>query len=173
MRSSSMLCVLFATLPLVAARYFPSSDAHQGRVFSVHVSAPGLYDASIHDAGNTTKTIRVNGRHHQGATYPLKLELRRGLNTVALEGGGQSTTIEGLSVVGAVAPADVPSFVTIEAEDADCSGTIIGPTFDSYTDAIHLPTEASNRKACMLKKAGCVSSACTGPPLLLIHFPLH
>lgn len=42
-------------------------------------------------------------------------------------------------------------FVTIEAEDANCStGTIIGPTYTSYSDQPHLPTEASNRMACQL-----------------------
>ena len=46
-------------------------------------------------------------------------------------------------------------FLTLEAEHANCTmGTIIGPTYTSYSDQPHLATEASNRMACQLSDPG-------------------
>jgi len=45
-------------------------------------------------------------------------------------------------------------FVTIEAEDATCTGSVVGPSYGSYTDPPQVPTEASGRRACFVKEAG-------------------
>ena len=41
-------------------------------------------------------------------------------------------------------------FTTLEAEDADCGGRLLGPSFATYVDPPQLAAEASGRRACQL-----------------------
>ena len=109
--------------------------------------------------------VLLNGRivkheliEHEVGKLRLRLPIRHGVNTIRWP----SAQIKSMSIIDsrfidAIADYQSPiygidkGFVAIEAENANCStGTIIGPTYTSYSDQPHLPTEASNRMACQL-----------------------
>eukprot|EP00041_Stephanoeca_diplocostata_P018838 m.398615 g.398615 ORF g.398615 m.398615 type:complete len:851 (+) comp21138_c0_seq1:96-2648(+) len=118
--------------------------------------------------------VHINGRvattinEIRSAVVPHTLELRRGMNTVtyswthADQMNDISSTIQGVHVAGGSLTTTVSTNrggnvgyqATQEAEDADCTGVVIGPTYESYSETPYLPSEASQRKACQLQKAG-------------------
>ena len=149
--------LLWGALTSSASRVHPLGSAHAAAghtTFTVCAPSDGVLAAALlglsADAGGEPGALRVNGRPSPHNRSQL-LTLRRGLNTVSYR--SRDVSAGGLRVSGAVpcsGPAAVP-FRTLEAEDARCTGSVIGPTFEGYTDVAHLPTEASGRRACQLK----------------------
>ena len=151
--------LLWGALTSSASRLHPLETAHAsaGRTtFTVCAPSDGVFAAALllglsADAGGEPGALRVNGRPSPHNRSQL-LTLRRGLNTVSYR--SRDVSAGGLRVSGAVpcsGPAAAPLFRTLEAEYARCTGSVIGPTFEGYTDVAHLPTEASGRRACQLK----------------------
>ena len=150
--------LLWGALTSSASRLHPLETAHAsaGRTtFTVCAPSDGVFAAALlpvlglsADAGGAPGAVRVNGRSPRNRSQLLTL--RRGLNTVSFR--SRDVSAGGLRVSGAVPCSEAAApFRTLEAEDARCAGSVIGPTFEGYTDVAHLPTEASGRRACQLK----------------------
>ena len=147
--------LLWGALTSSASRVHPLGSAHAAAghtTFTVCAPSDGVFEAALlglsADAGGAPGAVRVNGRSPRNRSQLLTL--RRGLNTVSFR--SRDVSAGGLRVSGAVPCSEAAApFRTLEAEDARCAGSVIGPTFEGYTDVAHLPTEASGRRACQLK----------------------
>ena len=146
--------LLWGALTSSASRVHPLGSAHAAAghtTFTVCAPSDGVFEAALlglsADAGGAPGAVRVNGRSPRDRSQLLTL--RRGLNTVSFR--SREVSAGGLRVSGAVPCSEAAPFRTLEAEDARCTGSVIGPTFEGYTDVAHLPTEASGRRACQLK----------------------
>ena len=157
----------------VFAARLPTHVYHHGAsprtVFSIVAPYGGKFNAELRSSSTTGAAappatfhiarVTINGRSSSSSSSSLStttngshtLTLRRGLNTVAYHSlGSLSLTVEGATNDADVRGGFLP-FTTIEAEHANnCHGTVIGPSYESYSDTPHLATEASGRRACSL-----------------------
>lgn len=155
--------LLLAGLGGASGLLHPLTEAHftGGRAtFTVCASDDGTFPALLDGRGSpsgsaasSSLSVRVNGRrsHLPVDRGGHALPLRRGLNTVAYSHMGLAGAAGGgLTVRGAVPCDTQPALTTLEAEDAVCTGTLLGPTYTGHTATVHLATEASGRRACQL-----------------------
>jgi hypothetical protein len=120
--------------------------------------------------------VLVNGARHSYSadttteglfkSLHLTLNLRAGINTVAISSASTRFELYSLETIdvmvrnkrgrGEEGKEPLPTrgtrmaYQAYEAEDNECGGTILGPTYIAYTDTIHLASEASQRMACQL-----------------------
>ena len=167
MTRANTLCVALSLLSFTAAYVHTIEYAHvtqRRTVFSVYAPTAGRFpcrlkyknrlkvSVSLHQE---SPELLVNGRS-LNKTLSL-LPLRRGSNTIALLLDAMKAGLQGIELPGTRSSLSVGGsmpFSTVEAEDSSCSGTVIGLSYDAYTQTPNLPAEASGRRACQLSEPG-------------------
>ncbi|MDI4644047.1 S-layer homology domain-containing protein [Cohnella hashimotonis] len=150
--------------------------AHAKLTFTVHAQSAGDYDAIVRYAApgasvSSTLGVAVNGLSTNAisllptgagwSTAALRLTLRQGLNTIALQpadagaGAGQTAAlaVDSLTLKNSVAPAyrgATTPYATYEAEDAETNGELLRASRSYYNPA----SEASGRRAVKLSETG-------------------
>ncbi|MDG0790878.1 S-layer homology domain-containing protein [Cohnella ginsengisoli] len=149
-------------------------SAHAKLTFTVNAQAAGDYDAVVRYAAPgasaaSTLDVAVNGLSAASLSLPqtgagwstaaLRLTLRQGLNTIALqptEGAAApavALAVDSLTLKNSVAPAyrgATTPFTTYEAEDAETNGELLRASRAYYDPA----SEASGRQAVKLSETG-------------------
>ncbi|MFC3803739.1 S-layer homology domain-containing protein [Cohnella sp. GCM10012308] len=150
--------------------------AHAKLTFTVNAQAAGDYDAVVRYAApgasvSSTLGVAVNGLSTSALSLPptgagwstatLRLTLRQGLNTIALQpmdagavaGQTASLAVDSLTLKNSVAPAyrgATAPYATYEAEDAETNGELLRASRSYYDPA----SEASGRQAVKLSETG-------------------
>ena len=156
---AALALALIATLLSASSILHHSASSIQpthiagGRVvYTIFAPHDGPYEGVIDQVqtnGRLTQ-VKANGRLSPTTFSPNgshTLQLRSGLNTVSytspLLNARSALVVRGAAEANGAAPGGSMPFVTIEAEDATCTGSVVGPSYGSYTDPPQVPTEAS------------------------------
>lgn len=140
--------------PFFPACPLPSSCTR--RVYTVQALSSGAHSGTLSPGAAVPLLLLLNGvpldLTNTTTASPLSLPLRLGLNIVDVTVSGEQSILE-LAVEGVRMPpkygASLP-FVEVEAEDANYTGTLLGPSF-TFTE---LAAEASARRAVALDAPG-------------------
>lgn len=172
---SMMVCLLLLGLGVASAhgRVYPASEAHAPpscgperdscrRIrFVVHGGAGNAAvsaNLALARSPPQTQVSAVTNGHHGDARVVIAsnhtLHLRPGINTI-LYTFPAPVSIRELRINRNRDVPDDADFVTYEAEDATCSGAVIGPNWETELgNATDIASEASQRKACHLTEEG-------------------